>query len=346
MASNATRPATAATEADPAPRGVPVRSRAVSTSSGVQMRFLAIWIALAALLVIGAIFLPRSIQPSAILSILPFAAFLALASMGQAIVIMSRGIDLSVPAIVTLSSTALLGFSGGADGAILPAILGALLLAALVGLVNGLLVAVLRLNSLIVTLAVGAIVSGLTLWYRQSLPAEARVPEALANFGGGRMLEIPNPVWIALILTAVIATILRRTVIGRRFEAVGANPRAAHAAGLEIMRYQCGAFVAAALLYGATGILLSAFIRNPTLEVGTPYLLAPIAAAVLGATSIAGGIGSMVAVLGAALFLTQLGQMLKLIGLETSYQLIIQGVAIAVGMWLSGLWEVKSRTRR
>jgi ribose transport system permease protein len=94
--------------------------------------------------------------------------------------------------------------------------------------------------------------------------------------------------------------------------------------------------VTAGLLYGIVGVLLSAFIRNPTLKVGEPYLLAPIAAAVLGGTAISGGIGSMVAVSGAALFLTQLGQMLKMLGLSSALQYIIQGVAIAFGMALAG----------
>ena len=110
---------------------------------------------------------------------------------------------------------------------------------------------------------------------------------------------------------------LRKTTIGRRFSAVGANPRAALIAGISLPVYQIAAFAVAGLLYGVAGILLSAFIRNPTLDVGDPYLLAPIAAAVLGGTAISGGIGSMVAVAGAALFLTHLGQMLKMIGLPT-----------------------------
>ena len=93
----------------------------------------------------------------------------------------------------------------------------------------------------------------------------------------------------------------------------------------------------AAFLYGVTAILLSAFIRNPTLEVGNPYLLGPIAAAVLGGTAISGGIGNMFAVAGASLFLMQLDHSLKMLGLPTSYQLIIQGVAIALGMALSGI---------
>ncbi len=323
-----------------------VRRRALPSGNrlpNIQMRFAAIWIALFVLVVIGAVFLPRSIQASAVHSMLPFAAFLAIASMGQALVIMVRGIDLSAPAIVTLSSTLLLGVTSGSNDLILPGIIVALCGAAFVGLVNGVFVAVFRLNALIVTLAIGAVVGGVTLWYRQGLPAEASVPAAISTFGSRSVLGLNMSVWLTLILVVLITIILRSTLIGRRFEAVGANPEAARINGLRVAQYQIGAFIAAALLYGIMGILLSAFIRNPTLEVGNPYLLAPIAAAVLGATSVSGGIGSMVAVLGAALFLTQLGQMLKLVGLATSYQMIIQGCAIAVGMYLSGFFESRRK---
>ena len=128
-----------------------------------------------------------------------------------------------------------------------------------------------------------------------------------------------------------------KATIGRRFSAVGANPRAAWIAGINVAAYQTAAFAAAAFLYGVAGILVSAFIRNPTLKVGEPYLLAPIAAAVLGGTAMSGGIGSMVAVAGAALFLTQLGQMLQMLGLSSALQFVIEGLAIALGMALSGL---------
>lgn len=328
------------THADkPAEKPLGFGKSVTAAGSKIQMRFMAIWIALAVLMLLGALFLPRSVQVASLQSILPFAAFLAIAAMGQALVIMARGIDLSVPATVTLTSTVLLGVSGGTEGNVVLAVIVAIGAAMAVGIVNGFFIAVLRLNALIVTLAVGAIVGGLTLGYRQTLQAEATVPQALADFGGARFLGISNAFWIALLVTAIVTLVLRKTIIGRNFEAVGANPDAARAAGIEVMRYQAGAYISAATLYGIMGILISGFIRNPTLEVGAPYLLAPIAAAVLGATSINGGIASMVAVLGAALFLTQLGQQLRLMGLDTSYQMIIQGVAIAIGMWLSGYWE-------
>lgn len=309
---------------------------------GLQYRFVAIWLALGVLLAACAVLLPRSVAPATLMSIIPFAAFLTLAAMGQSIVIMGRGIDLSVPAIVALTCSVLLGVSQGSNDRLLLAVIAALAVALAVGAVNGLLIAVLKLNALIVTLAVGAVTTGINLWYRQGLAAESKVPPALADLGSARLLGIPSSVWLAVVVLAVITLLLRKTVIGRRFEAVGANPRAAYATGVEIMRYQAGAYILAALLYGMMSLLLAGFIRNPTQDVGVPYLLAPIAAAVLGGTAISGGISSMVAVAGASLFLVQLDQSLKMIGLPTSNQMILQGIAIAAGMYLS---EWASRRR-
>jgi ribose transport system permease protein len=312
-------------------------AKVVPRGRRVQMRFLAIWLAFAVLIVASAIFLPRSLLPSAVLSIIPFAAFLAITAMGEGLVLMARGIDLSIPAIVTLSSTVILGVSGGGDAGLLPAVIIALLLSIAVGLVSGILIAVFRLNSLVVTLAVGTIVIGATIWYREGLVAEARVPPGLADWGGSRFLSINVSVWVAFALIVLSTIVLRFTSIGRRFIAVGANPRAAWIAGIGVARYQVAAYVSAALLYGIAGILLSAFIRNPTLDVGKAYLLAPIAAAVLGGTAVTGGVGSMIAIAGAALFLTHLGQILKMFGLSTAIQFIVYGGAIALGMALGSV---------
>jgi ribose transport system permease protein len=324
----------------------------MASGAPIQLRFLAIWIGLVVLVALGAVVAPRSLLPSTVLAIIPLAAFLTICSVGEALVIMARGIDLSIPAVITLSSTVILGISAGRDANLLPAIIGALLFAILVGAVNGVLIAIFELNALIVTLAVGAITSGATLWYRDSLPAEARVPPLMAAWGDARLFGFNLSVWVAAALVAILTIVLRKMPTGRRFCAAGANPRAAWVAGVNVSSYEFAAYVAACLFYGIVGVLLSAFIRNPTLRVGEPYLLAPIAAAVLGGTAISGGVGSMIAVGGAALFLTQLGQMLKMLGLSSALQYIIEGVAIAFGMALAGLnfrhgrsWLKRTRSR-
>jgi ribose transport system permease protein len=309
----------------------------IKSGSLFQMRFIAIWIGMLALLLLCAVVAPRSLLPSTFLPVIPLAAFLAIAAIGETLVLMARGIDLSIPAIITLASTLILGFSRGHDEYAVAAIIVALFFAALIGLANGLLVAVFKLNALIVTLAVGAITSGATLWYRESLPAESRVPPAMAEWGDARLLGFNISFWIVVALVIILTVVLRRTRIGRRFSAVGANPRAAWIAGINVRAYEFASYTVAGLLYGIAGVLLSAFIRNPTLKVGDPYLLAPIAAAVLGGTAISGGIGSAIAVGGAALFLTQLSQMLKMLGLSSAFQFIIQGIAIAFGMAIAGI---------
>ena len=217
-------------------QGKPLGGARRTSGAGVHipMRFVAIWIALAALMLAGRIFLPQSVELTSLMSILPFAAFLACATMGQTLVLMARGIDLSPPAIISLSSTVLLGVSGGHDDRMALAIIVALLAAVAVGLINGVLVAMLKLNALIVTLSTGAIVAGLTLWYRQSLAAESKVPGLLADFGGSWFLGLPISFWIVAVLTVIITVLMKKTVIGRRFEAAGANPRAAYATGVEV----------------------------------------------------------------------------------------------------------------
>jgi ribose transport system permease protein len=323
------------TESDTRSRGSMLPAMAAPRWRPPQMRFAAIWFAMVGLICFCAIVAPRSLLPSTFLAIIPLAAFLAITAIGETLVLMARGIDLSIPAVITLSSTIILGFSGGRDDAMLAAIVAALFFSIVIGVINGLLVAVFELNALIVTLAVGAITSGVTLWYRESLPQEARVPPGMAAWGDARFLDLNFSVWIVAALAVILTLVLRKTTIGRHFSAVGANPRAAWIAGLNVAVYQTAAFTVAAFLYGIAGILISAFIRNPTLKVGEPYLLAPIAAAVLGGTAMSGGIGSMVAVAGAALFLIQLGQTLQMLGLSSALQFVIEGIAIALGMTFS-----------
>lgn len=347
MTENAERYHNAALERDPelsgrgdAPAKFPSRGTLVPKVEG---RFLAIWIALGILLIVDGVFLPRSLERSTLLAMSPFAAFLAITAIGQSIVIMARGIDLSVPAIISLCCSILIGVSGGNDAHLGAAMAAALLAAMLVGAVNGFLIAYLKLNGLIVTLAVGAVVAGATIWYRQNFGAESPVPASLADFGNGRIIGIPTAVVIAMTVTCISVLLLTKTVMGRRFEAVGCNPEAAHVAGINVKFYQIGAYVSAAFMYGVAAILLAAFIRNPTLDVGNPYFMAPVAAAVLGGVAMSGGIGNMISVTIAAVFLVQLDQSLKMVGLPTSWQLVIQGLAIGAGMWLS---EMRSSSRR
>ena len=134
-------------------------------------------------------------------------------------------------------------------------------------------------------------------------------------------------------------------MVGRRFVAVGASPAAAHAAGVRVKAYEVATYVFASITYGAAGILVAGFLETPGISAGNNYLLPTIAAVVLGGTSLVGGVGSVVATGGGALFLTQLDQVVRGMGYGTAVQYIIQGLIIALGMAVGSVQWRRLRER-
>jgi ribose/xylose/arabinose/galactoside ABC-type transport system permease subunit len=268
--------------------------------------------------------------------VLPLTSFLILVALGQMLVIMTGGIDLSVPSTMTLAALITVGVARGADERIALAIITALAVSALIGLTNGLLIGVLKLNALIITLAVGQIVRGILNNYATSVANEASVPPSLSEWATAQFLGMGYIFWLAILVTILMALMLRYSGIGRRFQSVGANPSAAWIAGLRVNIYIIFAYMVGAIFYGLGGVLLAAFIRSPTQGLGAPYLLGPIAAVVIGGASLHGGLASTISTWIAAFFLTILSQMLRVLGLPTSLQFVVFGLAIIGGMALSG----------
>lgn len=295
--------------------------------------FLAILPATAVLFLISPLLAPGSTSQAAVLGMLPFAAVLAIAAVGQTLVIQQGGLDLSVPGMISLSAVTVSKMAAGDDDRLLLAVGVVALLAVAAGLVNGLAVTRLGITPLVATLGTNALLLGCLLFYTRG-STTATVPPALDRLARGDVLGVPSTVVVALVLVVAVSLVLGRTVVGRRFLAVGAAPRASHVVGLPVARYQVGTYVAASLCYAGAGVLLAGFLGIPSLSVGDTYLLSTIAAVVLGGTALTGGRGSVVATAVAAVFLTQLQQVVLGTGAPASWQLIIQGCIIAAGMGL------------
>jgi ribose transport system permease protein len=306
------------------------------TSFVVASRYLPVYVALALLAVIATIWAPATLSETGLRSIAPYATFLAVAALGEMLVIMSGGIDLSIPGTFTLAAVIVVGMGQGADDQIWPAIGIALLLATIIGLVNGILVGGLGLNALIVTLAVGQIVSGIAFRYYATEAIQTPVPPGLVAWTSTRFLGVTRIFWIGVVLTVALILIFRFTTLGRRFQVVGANPTASRIAGLRVNLNQVTTYVIAAILYAAAGILLAAFLGNVSTSIGTPYLLGPIAAVVIGGASLTGGLASPLSTWAAALFLAALTQMMRVMGLPTALQFVVFGIVIIGGMLVSG----------
>lgn len=306
------------------------------TSLVVGSRYLPVYVALVLLVVVAAVWAPATLSPAGLSAIAPFGTFLAIAALGQMLVIMTGGIDLSVPGTFTLGALIMVGVGRMSDDRIWIAYLTAIGVAAAIGLVNGLLIGGINLNPLIVTLAVGQIVIGIANRYYRTFAVQSPVPAGLSEWTTTRFLGVTRIFWIGLAIMLVLVLVFRFTTVGRRFQVVGANPVASSVVGLRVNVNQISAYVAAAVLYATAGVLLAAYLRNPGVTIGAPYLLGPIAAVVIGGASLTGGLASPVSTWAAAFFLAGLNQMMRVMGLPTALQFVVFGLVIIGGMLVSG----------
>jgi len=306
------------------------------TNAVVAARFLPIWLATGVLALVAAIIAPDALQHTSWAFVLPYMTILAVAALGQMLVVMHAGIDLSTPGVMFLGGNLIVGIGAGSNDRLALAILACIGVGALVGLVNGIFIGVLKLNPLIVTLAVGQIVLAWGLKYSREVASGENVPQALSSWAAEKPLGISVVFWTGAAISVAIALLLRYTAAGRRFQAVGANPRAAWMAGVHIRTHVVFAYTAAATLYAVAAVLLAGVRISIDPGFGAAYLLAPIAAVVIAGASLAGGLASATSTWVAALALTLLTQMLRILGLSTAMQFIVFGGAIIVGMLISG----------
>lgn len=312
------------------------RPSSAVTSLVVASRYLPVYLAVLLLIAVAAAWAPETLGRVPLRAMAPYGAVLGIAALGQMLVVMTGGIDLSVPGTMSLAAVIMIGVGAGSDQNIGIAILIALAIAAIVGLVNGILIGGLKLNPLIVTLAVGLIVIGLVNRYGRTFPVQNPVPEGWSDWVATRVLGVSAVFSIGIALTIVVSVVLRSTAAGRRFRAVGANPVASGVVGVRVNLNQILAYVVAAVLYAMAGLALAGLIRRPGVYVGSEYLLAPIAAVVIGGASLAGGLASPFSTFTAALFLTGLNQLMLTMGLPTALQSVVFGLVIIGGMLVTG----------
>jgi len=218
------------------------------------------------------------------------------------------------------------------------------------GLANGILVSWIGMTPIVATLGMNALLYGWDIALTGGVPRLSTV--TLQNFATNTPFGIPTTVIIAVILTGLTFLITKKTIFGRRFESVGANPAVVRAAGLETTRYQISAYVAASFMYCSAGVLLAGLITSPSAFQGDTYLLPSVAAVVLGGTSLLGGKGNVISSAIGALFLTQLDQFVLTTGLNTAVENLIEAAVLAIGIaiytvqWSSVRARLQPRMRR
>ena len=306
----------------------PLKSSRVTVSKGL----VTIGSATVLLFIISAILDPASVSATSFSGMLPVAAVLAIAGLGQMLVVQQGGIDLSVAGGISLALVIVTHVPDGDSSRLLPAILLAVLFAIAAGVLNGVLIGGLGLNAIIATLGTNAVLYGINLGISGGRPRITT--RLLGNVAGGSTFGIPNSIFFAAAALAVVSAIVKRTVSGRRFEAIGANRRAARAAGLRVKTYQSLCYVWAQLLYCLAGILIAGITSQPTAYAGDRFLLPSIAVVVLGGTSLLGGRGFPLPTVIAAVFLQQLIQLVSVLGVSPAISPLVQAAALAIGISL------------
>jgi ribose transport system permease protein len=311
-------------------------------STPLARSFVTVVLSTVVLLIVCLIFAPSSLSWGALSGSLPFAAIIAIVGLGQLLVVQQGGFDLSLPGAVSLAVVVATHHPHQNDGLLFQAVLLALAFALAAGFLNGILVSIFRLNAIIATIGTNALLYSAVFAVSGGVPSITT--NLLAEIAGGETLELPNSVYFALGALIVVAFVLKKTVVGRRFEAIGASPLAGRAAGLRVRIHQMMAYVYAQLLYCMAGVLIAGITREPTAFQGDSLLLPSVAVVVLGGTSLLGGRGYPISTVIAAFFLNQLSQFALSVGVPYSAQTIIQALALGFGIGVYSLrWTVNGR---
>ena len=264
---------------------------------------------------------------------------------GLTLAVVVGELDLSIGYAASLHGVLVTGLIVHDKLPIALAIVIVLALGALIGVVNGLIVTKLRVNSVIATLGVGTIIVGLAFAYSSGVPIVAGVPEGFLQLSLGRwLLGIPNPIIIMAVVVVGLWVLVERTAIGQEIQAVGGNPVAARLAGISVDRIKILGFVISAVCAALTGALLASRLGSGTTNAANSYLLTAFAAVFLGSATLRDGefhvlgtfIGTLIIVFGF--------NGLNIFGAPTFSQYVFQGTILVVAVALSSLGRMLAET--
>lgn len=260
-------------------------------------------------------------------SLIVLSSFLAILALGQGTVILTGGLDLSVPWTIGLCGILLAGMVKGSDAALLYALPAVLLLACVIGLVNGLGIVFLGLSPIVMTLATNGLLQGIALLYSNGTPDGFSSP-MLRWFMTGKIGPVAPVVLFMVLFVIAAVTLLGRTPFGRRVYGIGNGLRAAELSGIPVGRTLILVYVLSAVCSALVGILLTGFSGQASLGMGDDYLLPSIAVVVVGGALITGGRGHYLGMLGGVLLLTAMQTFLAGTTLPYATRAILFGLVV------------------
>lgn len=318
-------------------------ARKLPITNLLKTRELGILLALALLILYTTIDNPRFLSGQSIRDNLLNTAILAVMATGQAIVVITRNIDLSVGSVLGISAWAVASLMSEHQGLpMIVAILVGLAVGAVAGLLNGVLVRYGKVPALVVTLGTLYIYRGITYqWAGGSQVNADKLPAHFLNFANDNLLGIPWLVLIALIVVGSATLVMRNYRVGRELYAMGSSPQAAELAGIKVARNLLGVFILSGALAGLAGVLFAARFGTVDASAGTGYELNVVAAVVVGGVAVFGGSGTVWGAGLGALLLTVIGSALAVLEINQFWQQAIVGALIILAICADRLVAVR-----
>lgn len=270
---------------------------------------------------------PGFASPAHVRTLIVVASFTGIVAIGQTIVIIGGGIDLSVPWMLNCAAVMTTAITRSHDAVLLWAVPLILVSGAAVGALNGAFIALLRVPPIVMTLATNVVLLGLLFITTRGFPPPP-TPKALQFIASGRIGPLPVMLLVWAALTFVVLVLERRTAFGRYLYAAGSNRAVAILSGVPVARTTIFAYAISGTTAALAGILLTGYAKQSYLGMGNPYLFTSIAAVAIGGASILGGSGSYLGTVAGALVLTILTGLLPIFRLDAGALQVIYGVVI------------------
>lgn len=292
------------------------------------------------LLGVGGMMSPAFVSPGNLSNLLLQFAPLAIVAMGQALVMIVRGLDLSVASMMATAAVIATSFSGS-DRDVAAIFALALLVAAAIGLLNGFLVTKRQVSPFLATLATMILLQGLRFAWTQGAPS-GNVPPLLRLLGAGKFHGVPYNALVMLALAVALAIVLHRSALGRRIFIVGGNPVTGRLFGIRSDLIMIACYVMSSCLAAVAGLILSGYVGLVDNWVGQGYELDSIVACVVGQVSLQGGRGSIPGALAGAAMIVIIANEVLLLGVPIQAQIIIKGLVIVAAAALYARTEISS----
>jgi ribose transport system permease protein len=272
------------------------------------------------------------------------AAVLGITAIGQTFVILTGGMDLSIPWMFSISAYLLAGFTNGNDGAILYAVPAVLLAGVVMGLINGFGIAYIGIVPVIMTISTNIIYQGLLVGISGGMPGGAP-PPALKTMVHVSVGSLSSLFIIWLILSSIALLILHKTRIGRNIYAVGSNENVAFFSGVNTKPTKLFAYTACGLFTSVAALLYSGRLGQLYLAMGEPYQMQSIAAVAIGGISLNGGKGSYAGTLAGVLIIVVLNGFLSAMNIPPNVQKIVYGAVLFIAVLIAAM-EIKVKKEK